>query len=339
MKISILIPCHNEEKSVRSCINSCLDQTRPFDQILAINDGSTDSTLKILQGFGKKIQVLNIRIATGNKSFVQERGLEYITGDVMVTTDGDTILDKNFVKNIEKDFQDKKVAAVAGYVRSIRYNWVTLCRAFDYCIGQNVHKLAQNYLGYLFVLPGAASAFRMEVFRKYISFDHDTVTEDLDFTYKLHKNKLKIVYDSKAIIYTQDPGCISSYIGQMRRWYGGGWQNLMKNLDRNLLDNPRMVLELSLIYIEGIIYSLLFFILPVISLDWASKVFTLLLIVVTIEAIYAAFREKRSDMLAIPFVYPIMMFVNSWISLEQFVVEGLGRKKNLQWFHPARREM
>jgi glycosyltransferase involved in cell wall biosynthesis len=49
MKISILIPCHNEEKSIRACVQSCLDQTRKPDQILVVNDGSIDKSAKITQ--------------------------------------------------------------------------------------------------------------------------------------------------------------------------------------------------------------------------------------------------------------------------------------------------
>ncbi|MBP9817319.1 glycosyltransferase [Candidatus Shapirobacteria bacterium] len=339
LKISILIPCYNEEKSIRSSINACLAQTRPFDQILVVNDCSTDNTLKILKTFGKKIQVIDLKVHAGNKSYAQEQGLPYITGDIFVATDGDTLLDPKFNEIIESDFKDKKVAAVAGYVRSLKYNWLTMCRAFDYVIGQNIHKLAQKYLGYIFVIPGAASAFRTNVFKKYIGFDHDTITEDLDFTYKLHKNNLYIHYNNKAIVYTQDPDTLRSYIGQMRRWYGGGWQNLVKHINNDLVEDPRRVLELSLIYVEGVVFSFLIFLVPLLNILWAVKFFLLLTIIVAIEAILASIIEKRLDFLLIPFIYPFMMYVNSYVSLEQFIKEGILKSKNLVWYHPARREI
>ena len=204
MKITILIPCHNEEKSIAKCVDSCLNQTRSADQIFVINDGSNDGSDKILTRYGDKIEVLTIPFATGNKSRAQEKGLQHVTGDILVTTDGDTILDKDFLKHIEKDFLDPNVKAVGGYVKSIKYNWLTACRALDYAVGQNIDKVAQDYIDYMFVIPGAAGAFRTEVF-KTLGFDHDTLTEDLDFTYKLHKFGHKIKYDKKAICYTTDP--------------------------------------------------------------------------------------------------------------------------------------
>jgi peptidoglycan-N-acetylglucosamine deacetylase len=336
MKISVLIPCHNEEKSIRSCVESCLNQTRPADEIIVVNDGSTDKSSKILKSFGDKIKVIDLYPCSGNKSYAQENGLKFVNGDIFVTTDGDTKLDKDFIKYIEEDFRDKEVAAVGGYVKSLKYNWLTACRAYDYVICQNIHKLAQSDLNFILVIPGAAGAFRKEIFNNYVGFDHDTITEDLDFTYKLNKSGMKIKYDRKAICHTQDPVDLKSYINQMRRWYGGGFQNLVKHLDQNLVEDPRRALELSLLYIEGIVFSLLIFIVPLINIFWALKLFSSFILVAFILAIYASIREKRADLLTVPFYYLAIVFINSYIFLEQLVKEVFLKKRNLFWFQPER---
>ena len=337
MRISLLIPCFNEEKSIRASALSWLAQTRPADEIIVVNDSSTDSTLKILAEFSGKIKVITTPKNTGNKSHAQEYGLRFVTGEIFVATDGDTLLDKNFIKNIEKDFADPKVAAVGGYVRSLRYNWLTACRALDYIVGQNLDKLAQDYIGYMFVIPGAAGAFRTDLFRQNICFDHDTITEDLDFTYKLHKLGFKIIYNRKAICYTQDPSTLSSYINQMRRWYGGGWQNLLKHL--HLPDKPGMALALSLIYIEGLVFSALLFLVPFISIASALVFLVAYSVIVVILSICAAVYEKRSDILFVLPGYLLLKYINAWVYLEQFVKEVIFRKKNLVWFQPERVEM
>jgi len=336
MKISVLIPCHNEEKSIRACLRSALNQTRPPDQIVVVNDGSTDRTPQILKEFGRKIKVVNIYPATGNKSYAQEHGLKYVTGDVFVSTDADTILDKNLVEKIETDLKDERFVAVAGYVRSIRHNWLTTCRAYDYIIGQNIHKLAQSGLNFILVIPGAAGAFRTEIFKKAIGFDHDTLTEDLDFTYKLHKQGYRIKYDPKAVVYTQDPTTLKSYINQMRRWYSGGWQNLLKHFDWQLLGDPRRALELSLIYIEGVVFSILLLVLPLINIFFTAKLLLAYLLVTTIQASYATIKEKRLDLLLVPVIYLPIMYLNAAVFLEQFFKEFVFRRRNLVWFHPER---
>ena len=99
-KISILIPCFNEEKSIKKCVESCLNQTRKVDEIVVVDDSSTDNSLQILKSFGKRIKVIKIKKRLGNKSYVQEHGLKYVTDSIFIATDGDTVLEKDFVKKI-----------------------------------------------------------------------------------------------------------------------------------------------------------------------------------------------------------------------------------------------
>ncbi len=334
MRITILIPAHNEEQSIAACVSSCLNQSRPADEIVVVNNGTTDGSTKILESFGKKITLLNTP-ALGNKSYAQELGLKYITGDIFIATDGDSVLSYDFVKYVEEDFRDPNVMAVAGYVRSLRYNWLTACRAFEYAVGQNLHKLAEHYMNFLFVIPGVAGAFRRDAFFKYIDFEHDTLTEDLDFTYRLHEKRLKVFYDRRIVVFTQDPTTLYAYINQMRRWFGGGWQCLMKHWSI-ALHQPKVALELSLMYLEGIMFSLLLFILPFLSLRFFGVFILSYLFVASIFGLFAAWKERRPELLMVPIPYLFLVCINSYIFLEQMVKEVFLRKRNLYWFKPDR---
>ena len=334
MLISALIPCHNEEKSIRKCVESLLNQTRKLDEIVVVNDGSTDRSGEILATFGDAIKVVTVAKATGNKSYAQEIGLKFITGDVFIATDGDTVLDSRFAEEIAEGLKDPAVVAVGGYIRSLPYNWLTACRAFEYVVGQNLHKLAQSYINFMFVIPGAAGAFRTEAFKKNVQFDHDTITEDLDFTYKFHELGLKIAYRREAISYTQDPSTLSQDINQVRRWYGGGWQCLKKHY--RLVKTPAVALELSLIYIEGMLFSALLFILPIVNLYVSAYFFGGYFVGSLAFAIWAAGKERRWDILIVPFVYLLLVFINAYILYEQFGKEIILGKKNLVWFQPKR---
>jgi cellulose synthase/poly-beta-1,6-N-acetylglucosamine synthase-like glycosyltransferase len=335
MKISLLVPCYNEEKSIEACIQSCLNQRRKFDQLIFVDDSSNDRTPEILARYADKITVQRTPQNTGNKSSAQEFGLQFVTEDILVTTDGDTLLDAGFAEEIEKSLQDPNVAAVAGRIKSLPHNWLTLCRAFDYVIGQSIIKLAQNYMNYIFVMPGPASAFRTEIFRAHITFDHDTITEDLDFTYKLHRKFFKIIYNKDAIAYTQDPTNLKDYINQMRRWFGGGWQNLIKHY-KIVTTKPIRAFELSLMYAEGLIFSALVFVLPILNLWFGLWLIIGYLIVALSFAIWASWKEKRWQLMLAPFPYLMLMFINSYIFLEQFVKEVILKRKNLLWFKPER---
>lgn len=334
MKISILIPCYNEEFTIERCLLSCINQTRLADEIIVVDDSSTDDTLNILKKFAGYIKIVQTSKNTGNKSYAQEHGLQFVTGDVFVTTDGDTMLNRNFVKIIEKEMADDSVSAIAGYVKSLKYNWITASRALDYAISQNLDKLAQDYMNFIFVIPGAAGAFRTKVFKEKIPFSHDTLTEDLDFTYRLHKMNHKIKYVRSAICYTQDPSSLRAYTNQMRRWFGGGWQNLQKHFGPP--NSLGMALELSLIYVEGLTYSLMMFLMPLINLYIAFYIFLIYCAIIVCLAIFGSIKEKRPDLLLAVPGYILLKYVNAWVFAEQFFKEIILRKKNLKWFKPER---
>lgn len=336
MTISILIPCYNEEVGIADCVRSCLAQTRPADQIVVVNDGSSDDSAAILKEFGDQVTVLTMPKPTGNKSFAQEIGLKFITSDYFVATDGDTVLDKDFLKYVEENVTlDPELSALSGYVRSMRHNWLTACRAFEYSIGQNLHKLSQHHLGFLFVIPGAAAVFKTEDFKSYIPFEHDTLTEDLDFTYRLHTLDLKIQYDRRMVVYTQDPATLHSYINQMRRWLAGGWQCLLKHY-RLAGRLPKTSLILTMLYAEGLVFALMIFLLPLLSLEFFAYFVLTYLPLAFVLAAYAAWREKRLDLLLVPIPYLFVAVINSYIFLEQMVKEVFIRQKNLTWFKPER---
>ena len=334
--IAILIPCHNEEKMIAKCVASCLSQTRPADMVLVIDDGSGDNSVKILEGFGNRIKVIKLPKNTGNKSYVQQIGLSQINTDIFISTDADSILDKHFVEYIENSFTDPAVGAVAGYVMSTKHNWLTALREIEYFVGQEVHKTAQSHINYLYVIPGCASAFRTENFKKNIAFDHDTITEDLDFTYKLHLLKCRIAYQKKAVVWTQDPADIKSYTNQLRRWYGGGWQNLLKHR-QTAVAIPACAFELALIHCEGMLFAMSMLILPLISIKTFGAIVAAYTLTMIIIGAITSISRKRLDVFLYSPLYLAISAINSYIFCEQFFVEVLRHEKNLEWFTPKRR--
>lgn len=335
MKITVLIPARNEEATIQRCIESVLNQSRKPDQIILVDDASTDNTLKILKKYTKHALVLSLSASTGHKSHAQEHGMKFVKGDIVITTDGDTVLHPDFIKHISKKFDDKSVIACAGHVKSMTNNLLTACRQIEYTIGQEIHKLAQTHINALFVIPGCAAAFRTKEFKKHIEFDHDTLTEDLDFTYKHHRKNLKIAFCNEAIVYTEDPSSVTDYITQLRRWYGGNWQNLIKH--KSVLNKPNNALELSIIFFEGLIFPFLL----LLALTFNIKVFLFYYlsytVIISLFAAYCAYKDKRIDVLFAAPIHLFVSFINYTIFIEQFVKEVILRKKNVTWIQPKRR--
>jgi glycosyltransferase involved in cell wall biosynthesis len=55
MKISVVIPAYNAEKHIARAIDSVLAQTRPADEIIVVDDGSTDATAEVVRSYGEKV--------------------------------------------------------------------------------------------------------------------------------------------------------------------------------------------------------------------------------------------------------------------------------------------
>ncbi|NTV54900.1 MAG: glycosyltransferase family 2 protein [Candidatus Moranbacteria bacterium] len=338
MKISVLIPCHNEKRSVAACIESCLNQTVPPDEIVVVDDGSTDDSKNVIRKFGKRVKLVALAENTGNKSLAQEKGLKHVTGDVVIMTDADTVLHFEFIEKTKEAFtadRKKTVAAVAGRVISMKHNWVTASRAIDYAIGFDIFKQAQSAIGYVFVMPGCATAMRTDVLRS-LSFNHDTVTEDLDFTYQIHLKGLHISYVADAIVYTQDPPNIPSYVRQMRRWYCGGWQNLIKYYPV-IFRKPIAAVELTLMFGEGLLYSLfLTFLMLIYPEFFFLRIIPFYFVITFLFSAYAAVRDKRPELVLYFPAYLFIVFLNAGISMYEFFREVVLRKQSLVWLKADR---
>ena len=101
VKISIIVPIHNEEKYLRQCLDSIVNQTFRDFEIICINDGSTDSTQEILEEYSKKdarIKVLNRKhMGLGG---VRNVGLDVACGEYIYFTDSDDYLESNTLETI-----------------------------------------------------------------------------------------------------------------------------------------------------------------------------------------------------------------------------------------------
>ncbi|MEP6645459.1 MAG: glycosyltransferase [Saprospiraceae bacterium] len=90
MKISILIPVYNAEKYLEECIVSALDQTYRDIEIIAINDGSTDGSLSILEKYSTQIRIINK--TQGGVASARNAGIKIATGKWIKLLDNDDVL-------------------------------------------------------------------------------------------------------------------------------------------------------------------------------------------------------------------------------------------------------
>ena len=88
MKISVIIPAYNAEKYIATAIESCLQQTLPPDEIIVVDDASTDRTFEIALGFPTPVKALRLAKNMG-VSVARNRAVEASTGDWLAFLDAD----------------------------------------------------------------------------------------------------------------------------------------------------------------------------------------------------------------------------------------------------------
>ncbi len=143
-KVSIIVPVYNVERYVGWCINSILKQTfRDFELIL-VNDGSTDGSLKILHNYQKldnRVKVLDI--PNGGVSNARNFGLEHSTGEFIQFVDSDDVIEPNYTQRLLEiiELYNADIAICGTAMETMETEAVTTtnftCQAFgDECVLQ-----------------------------------------------------------------------------------------------------------------------------------------------------------------------------------------------------------
>ena len=230
--VSILIPAYNEEKVLGKAIETALEASYHNNkEIIVIDDGSTDRTYEVAEGFCNR-GVRVIHRPNGGKSVALNHGLLFARGEIIIMVDADSLVGKNTLIELVQPFKDTEVASVAGNIKVLnRMNWLTRCQALEYIANINVYRRALDVFGSVTVVPGSLGAYRREVLEGSGFYDPDTLVEDFDVTIKALKTGKVVQSSSSAIAYTEAPQTLGGFIKQRLRWYRGNFQAVWKHRD------------------------------------------------------------------------------------------------------------
>jgi len=113
-KISIIIPCFNEEKTIKKVIEKVKQYTKYEIEIIIVNDGSTDGSNKILEDIKEKnIKILNHKINSGKGKAIQT-GLRIVSGDIVIIQDADLEYSPTDFDILFKPFEEADADVVYG---------------------------------------------------------------------------------------------------------------------------------------------------------------------------------------------------------------------------------
>lgn len=240
LKVSAVIPAFNEEQGVLRTIESLAAQDYSELEIIVVDDGSTDKTLKIAEDYAAQSE-FNIRVLAkenGGKSSALNLGFSQATGALLLTVDADSELAPDAVSKMTRWFSDNSIDAVAGQVKvSNRDRAITCLQSLEYLIGNTVYRRAQSLFGSVLLAPGPIAMYRTSTLREITGnssrptvFLNDTFAEDFEITVAMLVKNKKIHFDPDAIAYTIAPNTFTSLVSQRYRWIRGNMQVCKKFL-------------------------------------------------------------------------------------------------------------
>jgi cellulose synthase/poly-beta-1,6-N-acetylglucosamine synthase-like glycosyltransferase len=314
-KLALLIPAHNEELVLEATIRGAIEANVARQDIYLVNDSSTDNTQAIAVSLLGADHVLYVE--RSGKAGAIAKAIEHFNlianyGWLQIL-DADSIFAPDYFDLIRRHFKPG-VAAVCGQTKSLKNNWITSFRAYEYTISHDFYKSLMGMFNLITIMPGPASCFNTKVLPQ-LHFATDTLTEDFDLTLQIHHLGLgRIAYEPRAHSFTQDPFSLRVYIKQVSRWYTGFFQ-VMRKHHVGTRSFKKIDLLLLFLAFDGVIYlaQLGFFIF--LTLIHRAHIDPLFLIVSDMAimlalVLYASVRTKRFDVLAPAPLYYILRILN-----------------------------
>ncbi len=233
-RVAVFIPAYNEEKVIVRTIRSVLNSDYANLHVIVIDDGSTDRTFEVArEAYANDIAAGRVQVLTkpnGGKAAALNFALERIDEEFYVGIDADTVIAMDAISKLIPHFEDERVGAVAGNAKvGNRINLWTRWQALEYITSQNFERRALDLFNVVTVVPGAIGAWRTAGARAAGGYPINTVAEDADLTMNLLEQKYKVVYEDRALAFTEAPIDARGLMRQRFRWSFGILQAVWKH--------------------------------------------------------------------------------------------------------------
>jgi biofilm PGA synthesis N-glycosyltransferase PgaC len=228
--VSILIPAYNEQDSIEGTVKTVLDSNYGnIVEIIIINDGSTDNTLKIARELEKRYsKVVVFDKKNSGKADSLNQALKMAKGELVAVVDADSYPDKHAISSMVGFFEDSKVGAVTTRILvKQRDNFIRKMQSIEYKVIAFTRKLL-GFLDAIYVTPGPLALYRKNILIKIGGFDKKNMTEDIEAAWHMLDAGYAIRMSYVAKSTTVAPDTLKKWINQRVRWNIGGYQTLLK---------------------------------------------------------------------------------------------------------------
>lgn len=208
--ISVVIPLYNKEKAIVRTMESVVKQTIAPEEIIIVDDGSTDNSLKVVQEFARGLKHNDYKLKivhkeNGGVSSARNSGIREAKGEYVALLDGDDLWESTFIEeqiSLIHDFPEASMWGVnTAFIKNGKY-W-----KWEQGMGDGFRGYVENYFGTTHndLFCSSSVVIRKKAFEKVGYFDERiSASEDLDMWYRIILKYPVVFYDKVLVYYNQD---------------------------------------------------------------------------------------------------------------------------------------
>lgn len=246
-RVTVQLPIFNERFVVERLIDNIVQLDYPKDKLqIQLLDDSTDDTREVCERKVAEYQAQGVPIVyvhrtdrKGFKAGALKDGLETATGEFIAIFDADFLPRRDFLLQTMPYFKDEKVGVVQTRWDHINgdYSMITKLQAFQLNVHFTIEQTGRQAGHYFLQFNGTAGVWRRKTIEDAGGWEADTLTEDLDLSYRAQLKGWKIVYKQDLASPAELPAEMNGLKSQQFRWMKGGAENARKLIPAVLKSN------------------------------------------------------------------------------------------------------
>ena len=277
--VTVQLPIFNEKYTVERLLRAVTRLDYPADRLqIQVLDDSTDDTRDLLMRLveyyksqGINIDLIHREDRRGYKAGALNYGLRSATGSLIAIFDADFVPKPDWLKRTVPSFQNPELGCLQtrwGHTNQ-QYNSLTRAEALGIDGHFIVEQTVRSKNGFFLNFNGTAGLWRRACIEDAGSWQWDTLTEDLDLSYRAQMRGWKFDYLPDVVVPAELPPHVEAYKKQQFRWAKGSFQVVRKILPSVLrADLPLTVRFMALLHLTGyfvhpLMLSILLLTLPV----------------------------------------------------------------------------
>lgn len=201
--VSIIVPVYNASKYINRCLESLVKQTYKNLEIVLVNDGSTDNSLKICQKWSTKDnRIIVIDKFNGGVSSARNIGLDKCNGDYICFVDIDDYVSDNMIYNMYTNINTEQAdISEIDFILTDEKNYKKKKKTFFYEIFENEESIKEMFSGNKVENIVCSKMFSRKIIGNIRFNENIKIGEDLLFNYEIMCQKHRIVVDTRDAMY------------------------------------------------------------------------------------------------------------------------------------------